>query len=303
MIRTPQGQLMRLAQRQHGVFRSDQAMQLGVSRSQLQTMAKAGLIQRRRRGTYIIVGSRDCHQRRAMGAILSGPATCVASHFSAAYLHGLLPEPPVVDVTVPRNHRLRLDDVIAHRSVLPPGHVATIDQIPVTSLARTVVDVASTSDLETVASILDPLLTSERLYPRRLQRVIDEIVAAPGRHGTTLLRTALDVWINPIKPGSPAEARLLRLLREHGYGQFSLQHEVTVADRTCYLDVAWPADRIALEYAGKDFHHPRHWDDDEERAAAIESLGWTVREVDRNDLVPSRLRLWNWLAARLRPAA
>ncbi len=238
-----------------------------------------------------------------MEAILAGPNGCVASHDTAAYLLGLMAAPTQVHVTVRPDERLRLDGVVAHRSPLPRSHVAAVGRIPVTTLARTVVDLASSSDLESFTEVLDPLLVSKRLRPERLLRTIDDIVEAPGRHGTTLLRTALDVWTAPIKPGSAAEVRLLRKLTEFGFGGFVTQHDVSAGDQTFRLDVAWPEERLLLEYSGKAFHGPRRWDRDENRAALITALGWNHREVDVADLVPGETALWNWLRRAFRRAA
>lgn len=292
--------LFRLAAKQHGVFTSDQAIGVGLTHSQIGSLVDRGLAHRRRRGLFVVAGSPDTAERRTMEAILAGPPGCVASHESAAYLLGLVDAPSQVHVTVHPRRRLRSDGVVAHRSVLPSSHVARVGCIPVTSLPRTVVDLASVSDLDRLASVMDPLLVSKRLQPARLLRVVDEIVEAPGRHGTALLRAALDVWTQPIKPGSPAEVRLLRRLGELGFDGFVTQHEIDVDGDRFRLDVAWPDERALLEYSGKAFHGPRRWERDERRAEMITRLGWSYREVDASDLVPGSTGLWAWLDSERR---
>ncbi len=232
-----------------------------------------------------------------MEGVLAAPGA-VASHESAGFVLGLIPAPSQVHVTVAPTRRLRLDGVTAHRSPVPKSHRAHVGPFPVTSLARTVVDLATMSDLDRLAEIMDPLLVDGRLTPRRLVRVIDEIVDAPGRNGTALLKAALDVWAKPIKPGSPAEVRLLRRLTEHGYDGFVTQQRVTVEGSTYFLDVAWPEELVSLEYTGKLHHGPRRWANDERRTADIESVGWRSREVDVADLAPGSTSLWTWLAKK-----
>lgn len=302
-IHTPLYRLMQLAGRHHGVFTTSQAIAVGLTRHQVATLVDRGVAHRRRRGLYVTTGSPDTPQRRMMEAVLAAPRGCVASHESAAHLLGLLPAPSQVHVTVGVEQRLRLDGVVAHRSPLPSSHVATIGRIPATSLARTVVDLASVSELDRFAEVLDPLLVSKRVRPGRLLRVVDEIVDAPGRHGTALLRSALDVWSEPIQPGSAAEVRLLRRLREQGFAGYETQYEVEVHGERFRLDVAWPDDHVLLEYSGRAYHGPRRWERDEARAAKIKSLGWAYREVDAADLVPAETRLWTWLRRQGRRAA
>lgn len=300
---TPLQRLLLLAARQHGVFTSHQAVALGLSYHQIGRLVANGIVRRRRRGLLVVAGSPDTPERRTMEAVLAGPYGCVASHESAAFLLGLVEAPSLVHITVGPEQRLRVDGVVAHRSTLPSSHVASVGRIPVTSLTRTAVDLASVSDLDRLADIIDPLLVSRRLHPSRLLRCVDEIVDAPGRHGTAILRSALDVWTTPITPGSAAEVRLLRRLGERGFVDFVTQHEVQVGGQTFRLDVAWPDDRVLLEYSGKAFHGPRRWERDERRAALISSLGWRYREVDAADLVPGASALWDWLRIARRRAA
>ena len=296
---TPIARLLHLAANQEGAFTSAQALDLGLTYHQISAMVERGLARRRRRGTYVVAGTPDTPERRTMEAVLSGPPGCVASHESAAYLLGLTSAPSQAHVTVGPTERLRLDGVVAHRSPLPPSHVAMVGRIPVTSLARTIVDLASVSELDRLAEVMDPLLVSGRLRPSRLLRVVDDIVDAPGRHGTALLRTALEVWTDPIAPGSAAEVRLLRRLRERGFDGYVTQHEVPVGEARFRVDVAWPDARVLLEYSGKAFHGPRRWSRDEERAEQIIALGWDHREVDAGDLVPGASALWRWLDSHL----
>jgi hypothetical protein len=236
-------------------------------------------------------------------ALLAAPAGAVASHETAAPLLRLLPAPSEVHITVGPSQRVRMPNVVAHRSPLPPNHRARIGAIPVTSLHRTVVDLASVMELDAFAAVLDPLMTEERVRPARLLATLEDIVRAPGRHGTTVLRHALDVWVRPIEPESPAEARLLRKLIERGHHGFETQYEVVVGGRRRRFDIAWPTQRCALEYAGALAHGPRHWESDEARMAALKAEEWAVREVDALDVVPSKPALWNWLELHLRRAA
>lgn len=294
---------MNRAARQHGVFTWEQALAEGVGPARVRTLVTKGVTSRHRRGIYVVCGSPDTHEQGLMAAVLAAPPGAAGSHLTAAYMHGRCLAPPLVHITVGREERLRLEGVTGHRSVLPPSHRAMIGAVPVTSLARTVVDLASMGDVELLTDFVDPLLTAKRLTPGRILRTLDEIVDAPGRHGTQMLRRVLAAWTEPIRPGSPAEARLLRRLTELGMDGFVTQYEVVVGESRRFIDVAWPEDLVGLEYAGKDAHNPRHWESDEARFAVLAALGWRLREVDAPDLVPGERAVWNWLRSRLPRAA
>ncbi|HEX4902160.1 MAG TPA: type IV toxin-antitoxin system AbiEi family antitoxin domain-containing protein [Acidimicrobiales bacterium] len=294
---------MRRAASQFGAIRTDQLSACGLSKDQLAVMVRDGLLQRRLRGIYVSPTVPADHRQAAMVAVLRAPDGAVASHETALFAHGLGPAPSQVHLTVDPRHRVRAENVVAHRSPMPPNHRASIGPLPVTTLARTIVDLASVSDLDWLAAVVDPLIDDGRVDPGRLLRTLDDIVVAPGRHGTTLLRSALEVWIGPIKPGSPAEARLLRLLRERGYHGFEAQVGVEVGGRRYSIDVGWPDEHVGLEYAGRIPHGPRRWSRDEGRAADLEAEGWTMREVDAAAIAPGRTELWTWLDGHLRHRA
>lgn len=94
-----------------------------------------------------------CHQDarptprlRARAALLAtGTRAAVASHHTAARLHGLaLPSTEGPEhVTVPRTYRyLRRHDLRSHTSALPAHHVTRINGLPCTTVPRTVLDLA-----------------------------------------------------------------------------------------------------------------------------------------------------------------
>ena len=80
-----------------------------------------------------------------MAAALAGGNAAVISHFSAAELWGLLKaRRRWPDVTVRRARHPR-HGINFHSSLLPADEVDVHDGIPVTSVARTLLDLAATS--------------------------------------------------------------------------------------------------------------------------------------------------------------
>ena len=201
-------------------------------------------------------------------------------------------------VTVPRGRSARSGIAVVHRGVLPPVDRATVGGLRTTSASRALVDVAGVLTPTQVDDLVDDALCRRIASPRSVLAAADRI--GGGRRGLAALRRSVAAWSDPIAPGSPAEVRLLRLLRELGVAGLVTQYEVRDAEGrfVARLDLAVPQARRGVEYDGRRFHGPRRWDHDEQRYEALRALGWVVESVSRPDLLPGEDRL-RALAARL----
>lgn len=119
---------------------------------------------------------------------------------------------------------------------------------------------------------------------------IDEVLR---RRAATLagLRLALDLSANRRgnrrlrellldsrdEPWSAAERKFHRILRLLGYTGWRANYRVVLGARTCYLDVAFPAQRVAIEIDGRLFHSdPAIFGSDRHRQHQIVAAGWRV---------------------------
>ena len=106
------------------------------------------------------------------------------SHHSAALIHGLdLLGPGPLDVTVtrpPGGSQKGRPGVRLHISALPPEHVVERGSIRLTSVARTVVDLARTSSFQSGVVVADSALRMKRVSKAELQSVITDCVRWPG---------------------------------------------------------------------------------------------------------------------------
>jgi hypothetical protein len=229
----------------------------------------------------------------------------VVSHLTAAAVHGLWRPSPLPHVTVPSTSSARCPIAKVHRSDVPIVDRTTVQGLRVTSVSRTLVDLASILDRASLERVVDDALCRQLAT---VASILDALARAGShRRGAVLLRSVLEVWSESIRPGSPAEVRLLRYLDERGFPRPVTQHEVRAADGSfvARLDVAWPDDLAALEYDGRAFHGPRRIDHDEHRLARLAALGWRVTSVTKVDLQPGERRLADVLGRWLgrRPAA
>jgi predicted transcriptional regulator of viral defense system len=154
---------------------------LGLTRNALDGLVRSGEWSRLRRGEYQIgsplLRPEDQHLLRIRATVgLAATAQFVVSHISAAVLWGL----PTWGVDLSRVHLTRpgrsgcatTAEVIPHRAMLTDDEIAVIDGIAVTSLARTVLDVARYHGFERGVVVADAALRAG-LDRRELHDVLE----------------------------------------------------------------------------------------------------------------------------------
>jgi predicted transcriptional regulator of viral defense system len=167
----------------------------GVSAGRLRQLVQAGQLVQLRRGIYargdsLAAAGGDparVHALRVAAALLSASALAAASHESAAILHGLdflgrLPE-GLVTLTRPphvRGSRASRNDLRIHVAKLSAGHLTKHYGLPVTSVARTVVDLARTSPFMNGVVIADSALHARKTTREELASVLEVCSSWPG---------------------------------------------------------------------------------------------------------------------------
>jgi hypothetical protein len=296
-----------LAARRHGLLTRSQAHRCGLSDRRIAQRLRSGRWVRAGRGVYRIVGAPRTAHQEALAAVLAAGRDAVASHLTAAGLFGLVELPATPHVTVPASAGARTAGVIVHRSDLARLDRTTVGVIACTVPARTLLDVAALVSGSALERIVDEAFCSPLCSPRAVLAAMERAQRRPGRPGVAALRAAIEPWLRGIRPGSPAEVRLLRRLADWGLPGPTLQHEVLLgpgaARRVAILDVAWPEHLVGLEYDGELHHGPRQLAADVEREERLRRLGWWIGRVDRHDLQPTTRRLRDDLSARLGSAA
>jgi hypothetical protein len=180
----------KLAARQHGVVTRGQLLEIGLSRHAIAHRLANGRLHTVMRGVYA-VGRPELTQRgRWMAAILSCGPGAVLSHASAAAAWSIRPQrhgPTEISVAAgvyPERRGIR----VHRRTCLRRCDVAVLDDLPLTSPAVTLVDLAA------------------RLKPRELEAAINEADKRDLVAHDALRRELEDL------PRLPGLARLRRLL-------------------------------------------------------------------------------------------
>jgi hypothetical protein len=266
--------MMNLAGKQHGAISRDQLRRVGMSDSAIAHAVRTGRLHRVFRGTFAL--TQQISRRGRLGAaVLACGKGALISHRSAGALLGLLGDAPaVIDVIPPHERGRKIDGIRFHRARPPRrDEVGTVDRIPCTSPARTLVDLAGTVGDWTLRSCF------ERAAQRRVLDIpAIETSMDPGRRGNRSLRALIDEWRRAAavatkgKLKSPLEAKVLPLVLRRSLPAPLLNAPVEIANGRIEVDFLWPARRLVVEADSRDFHGTE---------VAFERDRWRDRELFR----------------------
>jgi hypothetical protein len=166
----------------------------GFSEARIRRLVQQGVLLRVGRGVYVraaLIGemTRDPVGeqvlRTASALAVAKPGAAVASHHSAAAIHGLDQlgrQPPGATVTHPPGvgSGTRRPGVRVHVAALPSGHVTVRSGVRVTSVARTVVDLARTSSFQAGVVVADSALRGKQVSKDELRAVVADCARWPG---------------------------------------------------------------------------------------------------------------------------
>ena len=275
----PRRALGDLASRQYGVAARRQVIELGIGRRAIDRALASGTLRPVHRGVYAVGHSALTARGRWMAAVLACGEGAVLSHRTAAALWGLRRSSGArIDVTVPRTGRC-LGGIAIHRTRhLPPDHVTCVDVIPVTSVARTLLDLCDVVRPPERARAIEE---AERLRIFDLTAVESVIEASPGRHGVGTLIAAVRAATAPEPTREELERLFLELCRAHGIPLPAVNIWVEGFE----VDACWQHERLIVELDGWEFHRTRAaFERDRRRDAVLQLAGYRVLRVS-----------WRWL--------
>ena len=164
-----------LAEQQAGYFTARQAVAAGVSRRALSGRARRGDLEPVRYGLYRLRNFPSQPFEDIVAACLWAGPDSAASHETALAVHGISDAmPATIHVTVPRRFRGKQTGVIVHHAPLAEDDRQVSNSVPVTTVARTLQDVASSSDPSLVQQALTQAIANGRLSRRQLRRIVRE---------------------------------------------------------------------------------------------------------------------------------
>jgi very-short-patch-repair endonuclease len=267
-----------IARSQEGVITGRQLAAVGLSRHAVAHRVRSGWLRRRHRGVFIM-GPVESPHSEAMAAVLAVGDGALLSHDSAAVLWGMVPrreDPPHVTL-VGRDARGR-DGVRVHRICgLHPADVTRRHNVPVTSPARTLLDLATQLTQRDLTRGVEEAQVHHLVTDRSLNEQFKRYSSHRGR-------TALSKAIRP-EPAftrSEAERRLLELMRAARLPEPHTNAKVGRHE----VDFMWPERDLIVEVDGYAFHSSRAaFERDRCRDAELQAQGWRVIRVTWRQIV------------------
>jgi very-short-patch-repair endonuclease len=265
--------LAALASRPRGIVAATQLYALGFDPAWISRAVARGRLIRLHRGVYAVGHAALTRQSQLLAAVLACGPGAVGSHRSAAAAYRLLPSwPDEPEVTVAANRSSR-PGIRTHRARrLERTQTTRRDGIPVTTPARTILDLAETAsptELELA------LAEGEALRVVYRSTVAAELQRTPGRRGARALR-ALLAQDRVARTRSELERDFLALIR---------RTDVPEPEMNAWLlgfqvDGLWPEARLVLELDSYRFHGTRKaFEDDRRRDTALQIAGYRVIRV------------------------
>ncbi|MBF6620627.1 MAG: DUF559 domain-containing protein [Patulibacter sp.] len=268
-----------LAGRQHGVVSRAQLLAAGLSAEMIRHRRTRGRLHDltpSMPGVYLVGSAAEPPLARERAALLSCRGRVVLSHVSAGVLWGMCDRrPTLVDVTAVGLRAPRRNGIRGHRTAdLDPGSWRWHRRVPVTSPARTVIDLAASTSSDELEAIVDRGRIAGLLRNGDLRR---ELAGAGGRRGVAAVRELLDGEQTPGFSRSEAERLALRMISSAQLPPPSGRNARTNGRE---LDLTWTRQRVVLEVDGRAFHStPQRFEDDRAKDGALHAAGYRVLRV------------------------
>jgi len=264
-----------IAAQQGGAIRSEQAYECGFTRGQIDQRVKDG--RWRSIGRF---GYRVFEMPGSMNLVRAAIATlpdAVVSHDTAAEMHDLSKlRRGVASVLVHSRTTHSFPGVTVHRCHdLADGHVVEMSDLPVTSIPRTIVDLAPFLTARHLTAVLASAVTEQRVTADDVQAALSQ-VARRGRPGIQKLRRILEEREVGPRDGTPLERAGAEVLRAGGIPTPRFEYPIPW-DSFRRFDVAFPKQRLAIEWDSRRWHElVEAFARDRERDRQAMLHGWRV---------------------------
>ncbi len=236
---------------------------------------------------FVVTAAPRTREQALLVATLVHQAPAAASHRAAAdlvNLPGYASASPEVTVDHPRNRRTAFG--LVHGSLLlPERHVMVRRGIAVTTVARTIFDLAGIEHENRVARALDHAISRKMCTLRQVSQVFFAL-AGRGRRGTVTMRTLLEKrGEGYVPPASELERLGRRVFLEGGLPAPEFEIHLGDDDLIGRVDCYWRSARLVVELDSRRFHDGLSArDSDRRRDNRLMAAGWRVLRFTWDDL-------------------
>jgi very-short-patch-repair endonuclease len=281
--RRPDASVAELADRQHGVVSRAQLVGLGLGRGAILHRLERKRLHPVHRGIYAVGRRRLSRAGVRMAAVLACGDGAVLSHRSAAVHWGIYrPDPSLTDVTA--SGRVgRREGIRAHKALLPADEITEVDGIPVTTVARTLLDLAAILNRHQLERAIEQ---AEALRLSDATPLVALVTRYPGRRGTAVLKAIIGAENRTAgMTRSELEERFLRFLAERELPLPRTNVWLQIGEDWIEVDCVWPEQRVVAELDSWTYHGTRAaFRRDRARDRRLKVAGWQPIRITSWDI-------------------
>jgi predicted transcriptional regulator of viral defense system len=273
---TVEREMARIASGSYGVVTRRELRRAGITEEEIRGRLRTGALIRQHRGVYRVGHRAPSIEATHLAAVRACGDGAGLSDLAAAHLLGLTKgRPPTPEVTAPTKRHIA--GVITHRGRLDRRDLTVWRGVPVTAVARTLVDLARSLGEADLARACHEAGVRFGTGPRQVAEVLDRRPTSPG---AAKLRAVLDGDV-PVAL-SRLERRFLALLAEAGLPRPET-NRVAGGRR---VDCRWPEHRLTVELDSYRYHGSRHaWERDRQREREAYARGDELRRYTHGDVL------------------
>jgi very-short-patch-repair endonuclease len=261
------------------VVSREQLLKLGEGEKAIEYRLAIGRLHLLHQGVYAVGHQLIPREGRWMAAVLASGPEAVLSHWSAAALWMVKPNSrTIIDVTTPQKSR-SWKGIRRHHSSLPADEVTVEKGIPVTTVPRTIFDLAATESEDVIENLLREAEFRE-LWDRLSLRDLTE--RYPGKRGVQKVRLALQrLEEEPSgRRRSKLEERFAPFLRHHHLPLPRFNDWIVLGPQRYQVDCRWPGTGQIVELDGWEGHGTRSaFREDRARDRALRVAGYLVTRL------------------------
>lgn len=269
------------AQRNGGVFSTQEAIALGLAKSTLQRRVEGGIFVKVGKGMLALPGTatRSDLATRAALRLLNG----VVSHQSAAIIHGFEPipdSPP--SITVSHRSNYSFPDVVVHQSTdLLEEHVQEINGTRVTTPARTLVDLAKVYGPRRLERVIEHALVTGKVDVEEFVDLV-AVLSRKGKRGMKKLHAIINErLVGTVVSDTELERAFYQLIDDAGLPRPTRQfHAPWLKPLNGRVDFAYLLAKIVIEADSRRWHLTFDaFEVDKVRDNAAQIAGWIVLRI------------------------
>jgi hypothetical protein len=267
--------IARLASGSHGVVSRVELLRAGVTIDEIRSRLKRGTLLPVHRAVYRVGHHARSREARYIAAVKACGDDAVLCGRAAAHLWAVIKgSPPRPEVLTPSNRRVK--GVVVRRARRTNIKRVMRLGIPVTTVPRTLVDLASSLSEPALARACHEAGVLYRTTPKQVDVVLRRLPNAPGRKKLErVLHGEVPVTLSRL------ESRFLGLLRDANL-PLPITNKLAGSHR---VDCRWPAHRLTVEFDSYRFHNSHYsWEKDRLREREARARGDEFRRYTSTDV-------------------